>query len=294
MTRPLRIAYPGAFYHITTRGNEKKDIYKSDRDRKKFLAYLESATERYGARIHVYCLMSNHYHLLMETPDGNLSEIMRHINGAYTNYYNIKRGRSGHLFQGRYRALLVEVDEYAEELSRYIHLNPVKAGIAEKPEDYIWSSYQDYIGTRKSPEWLVQDFILSYFGKKEVTARRGYKAFCEKTLGQNIQNPLQEVIGSTFLGSPAFIDEIKSRYLGDLKADRDLPALNKLSSRPNIETIQDAVKKEFLEESEIRQASLYLCHHYSGRKLKELGEYFTIGESGVYYRRSGKRPKSPD
>jgi len=157
MTRPLRIVYPGAFYHITSRGNEKKDIYKSDRDRKKFLAYLESATERYGARIHVYCLMSNHYHLLMETPDGNLSEIMRHINGAYTNYYNVKRVRSGHLFQGRYRALLVEVDEYAEELSRYIHLNPVKAGIAKKPENYIWSSYQDYIGTRKPQQWLARD-----------------------------------------------------------------------------------------------------------------------------------------
>jgi REP element-mobilizing transposase RayT len=281
MTRPLRIAYPGAFYHITSRGNEKKDIYKSDRDRKKFLAYLESATERYGARIHVYCLMSNHYHLLMETPDGNLSEIMRHINGAYTNYYNVKRGRGGHLFQGRYRALLVEVDEYAEELSRYIHLNPVKAGIAKKPEDYIWSSYQDYIGTRKPPQWLVQDFILSYFSEKEVTARRRYKEFCEKTPVQNVRNPLQEVIGSTFLGSQAFIDEIKAHYMGDIKADRNLPALNKLSSRPDIETIQNAVKKEFSGESEIKQASLYLCHHYSGRKLKELGEHFTMGESGV-------------
>jgi len=184
MARPLRISYPGAFYHITARGNEKKDIYKNDRDRKKFLEYLESATERYGARIHVYCLMGNHYHLLLETPNGNLSEIMRHINGAYTTYYNIKRGRSGHLLQGRYRALLLDADEYAEALSRYIHLNPVKAGIVEKPEAYPWSSCQDYFGMRISPDWLHQDFILSFFGKKESTARKGYREFCEKRLGR--------------------------------------------------------------------------------------------------------------
>ena len=138
MARPLRITYPGAFYHITSRGNERKNIFKSQRDREQFLIYLESATERYGAKIHVYCLMSNHYHLLLETPLANLSQIMRHINGAYTTYFNIKRERAGHLFQGRYKAILVEMDEYAQELSRYIHLNPVRAGIAEMPEQYPW------------------------------------------------------------------------------------------------------------------------------------------------------------
>jgi len=127
MARPLRIAYPGAFYHVTSRGNEQKDVFKSQRDREKFLDYLATATERYGAVIHVYCLMSNHYHLLLETPAGNLSQIMRHINGAYTTYFNIKRKRSGHLFQGRFKAILVEADEYATELSRFIHLNPIRA-----------------------------------------------------------------------------------------------------------------------------------------------------------------------
>jgi putative transposase len=129
MARPLRISYPGAFYHVTSRGNEQKAVFKSTPDRERFLEYLESSVQRYNAIIHAYCLMDNHYHLLLETPDGNLSRIMAHINGAYTMYFNIKRKRFGHLFQGRYKAILVEADEYAEELSRYIHLNPVRANI---------------------------------------------------------------------------------------------------------------------------------------------------------------------
>ena len=117
MARQLRINYPGAFYHVTSRGNERKAVFKSKRDREKFLEYLETATLRYDAVVHVYCLMDNHYHLLLKTPSGNLPQIMRHINGAYTTYFNVKRGRSGHLFQGRYKAILVDADEYAKELS---------------------------------------------------------------------------------------------------------------------------------------------------------------------------------
>jgi len=123
MPGPLRIEYPGAFYHVTSRGNERKAIFKSRRDREKFLEYLESASQRYAAIIHIYCLMDNHYHLPIETPSGNLAQIKQHINGAYTTYFNVKRKRSGHLFQGRYRSILVEADAYAKELSRYIHLN---------------------------------------------------------------------------------------------------------------------------------------------------------------------------
>lgn len=117
MTRPLRIEYPGAYYHITSRGNERKNIYINKGDRERFLAYLKSAHQRYGAVIHAFCLMNNHYHLFLETPKGNLSQIMRHINGAYTNYFNIRHKRIGHLFQGRYKAIIVEADSYAGELS---------------------------------------------------------------------------------------------------------------------------------------------------------------------------------
>ena len=117
MARALRIQFPGAFYHVTSRGNERQPVFKSSTDREKFLSYLESATERYGAVVHGYCLLDNHYHLFLETPLGNLARIMQHINGAYTTYFNIKRQRSGHLFQGRYKAILVEADAYAKELS---------------------------------------------------------------------------------------------------------------------------------------------------------------------------------
>jgi REP element-mobilizing transposase RayT len=172
MARPLRITYPGAFYHVTSRGNERKAVFKSNRDREKFLEYLESATWRYNGVMHAYCLMDNHYHLLVETPSGNLPEIMRHINGAYTTYFNIKRARSGPLFQGRYKAILVDVDEYAKELSRYIHLNPVRAKMRSRPEEYRWSSYRSYIGDRKPPEWLYRDFILDYFAEAKPVAEK--------------------------------------------------------------------------------------------------------------------------
>ncbi len=162
MGRQLRIEYPGAYYHVTARGNERKDIFKSNRDRDKFLGYLQSAVERYGAIIHVWCLMDNHYHLLLETPQGNLSQVMQHVNGAYTNYFNTKRKRSGHLFQGRYKAILVEADEYAVELSRYIHLNPVRIVAVADPVHFRWSNCADYAEFRKPPDWLKRDFILEY------------------------------------------------------------------------------------------------------------------------------------
>lgn len=189
MARQLRITYPGAFYHVTSRGNERKAVFKSVKDKEKFLEYLESASERYNAVIHIYCLMDNHYHLLLETPSGNLSRIMAHINGAYTNYFNTKRQRSGHLFQGRFKALLVEADEYAKELSRYIHLNPVRAKMCDLPEDYKWSSYLSYVGKGKTPEWLKRDFILGFFGKKLTNAQKGYRDFVSKLIGQEYETP---------------------------------------------------------------------------------------------------------
>lgn len=194
MARPLRIQYPGAFYHVTSRGNEQKVIFKSQKDREKFLEYLESAVVRYGAVIHVWCLMDNHYHLLIETPEGNLSQIMRHLNGAYTTYFNVKRKRAGHLFQGRYKAILVETDQYAAELSRYIHLNPVKAGIVDKPEGYVWSSYRNYIGQAKTTAWLEAQYILSSFGSKITAAETKYRQFVEEKLEKPYDSPLQAVV----------------------------------------------------------------------------------------------------
>lgn len=282
MGRPLRIEYPGAHYHVTARGNERKEVFKSQRDRERFLEYLESAVKRYGAVIHAFCLMSNHYHLLLETSTGNLSQIMQHINGAYTNYFNAKRKRSGHLFQGRYKAILIEADEYATELTRYIHLNPVRAGMVERPEEYPWSSYCDYIGERKSHEWLKTGLILGYFGREAAGAERKYRKFVEEFIGKEYESPLNAAVAATLLGSAEFIQDITDQYLEGKQTDRDLPALRTLSHRPTIETIVQAVKGLIGEPTRLTEkASIYLCHKYSGAKLREIGDCFGIGQSAV-------------
>jgi len=282
MARPLRITYPGAFYHVTSRGNERKAVFKSNRDREKFLEYLESATWRYNAVIHVYCLMDNHYHLLVETPLGNLPEIMRHINGAYTTYFNIKRTRSGHLFQGRYKAILVDVDEYAKELSRYIHLNPVRAGMRPRPEEYRWSSFRSYIGERKAPEWLYRDFILDYFADAKPLAEKRYRGFVNELIGVEYKSPLSGVVSATLLGSESFVDFIKVKYIYGKKPDKEIPALKDLADRPSIEQISALVDTVSLKDAGLsRGVKMYLCRQYSGARLKAIGAFFGIGESGV-------------
>jgi REP element-mobilizing transposase RayT len=246
------------------------------------LSYLESASNRYGAVIHAYCLMDNHYHILIETPLGNLSKIMQHINSAYTTYFNLKRERSGHLFQGRYRSILVEVDEYAKELSRYIHLNPVRAKMVKTPEEYQWSSYSYYADKKKKPEWLYRDFILGYFGKRLSTSQRNYKEFVHSLVEKDYDSPFADVIYSVILGSPEYAQQIKDTFLKNKPQDRELPALEELIDRPDIDTISDMVDSLIQTDDRLaKQIKLYFCHKYSGLKLKEIGKYFGIGESGV-------------
>jgi putative transposase len=279
MARPLRIEYPGAFYHVTSRGNEQKDIFRSRKDREKFLGYLESTKERYGAVIHAFCLMNNHYHLLLETPAGNLSQIMRHINGAYTTYFNVKRKRAGHLFQGRYKAILVEADSYALELSRYIHLNPLRIGIVDKPEDYEWSSHRYYIGIAKAPSWLKTGFVLDTFGGKD--AEKKYLEFVNNGIKEECASPLKGVIASTILGSPEFVREKSQAHLGKIVTDRNYPAVRVLN-RPTMDEIINTVQKLIAEDDRLyRKVSIYFCHRYSGARLKELGERFGMSDAAI-------------
>lgn len=281
MGRPLRIEYPGAYYHVTSRGNERKDVFNNDKDREQFLSYLESSVNRYDAIIHAYCLMNNHYHLILETPSGNLSKIMQHINGAYTNYFNIKRKRSGHLFQGRFKAILVEADEYAQELSRYIHLNPVRANIVKRPEEYRWSSYLDYIGGRKRPEWLKTSDILGYFGNIEECLSR-YRIFVEDLHGKEYNSLLSDVVASTILGSENFVSKVTEEYIdGKQQQDRELPSARVLLTKPTIEAVLDGVKNSSIADKLQKNVTMYLCHKYSGAGLKEIGEKFGIKESAV-------------
>ena len=282
MTRPLRIEFPGAYYHVTSRGNERKDVFKTRKDREKFLFYLETATERYGAVIHVWCQLSNHYHLLLETPSGNLSEIMHHINGAYTTYFNVKRKRSGHLFQGRFKAILIEEDEYATELSRYIHLNPVRAGIVDRPEDYEWSSYRSYIGQTAAPKWLKTNLVHGYFANKVVVAQKKYRSFVDDLYDQEYGNPLQGTVGSSILGSEDFVETITATYLDVKDRDSNIPALQQLAVQPSLNAILCAVEAVFGSSiKESRQAGICFCHKYSGVNLRDIGRFFRVKESAI-------------
>jgi putative transposase len=282
MARPLRIEYPGAFYHVTSRGNEKKDIFKSRRDREKFLSYLQSSVERYGALIHAYCLMTNHYHLLLETPRGNLAEIMQHINGAYTTYFNVKRKRTGHLFQGRYKAIVVEADEYALELSRYMHLNPVRAGMVRVPQEHEWSSYISYVGIGAGLEWLKTDFILSYFGENRIESARKYKMFVEDLLKTEYESPLNSAVASTILGTPEFIAEISEKHVAGKQSDRSVPAVKELCGLHSLDEIVHSVNEVLIGQKKLaKKVSIFFCHRYSGAKLKEIGEKFGIGDGAI-------------
>ncbi len=278
MSRPLRIEYPGAFYHVTARGNEQKDVFKSRKDRQQFLSYLESAVLRYGAAIHTYCLMNNHYHLLLETPAGNLSQIMHHINGAYSTYFNVKRKRFGHLFQGRYKAIVVEADEYATELSRYIHLNPVRAGIVATPVEYEWSSYRHLIGMSETPNWLTTSFVLGYFGGAGTNDK--YREFVNDAINREGGSPLKKAIASTMLGNHDFVRELSQQHLGEKKADRNMPAVRVLN-RPGIDEIITAVAGVIKEATLAKKACIYYCHRYSGARLREIGARFGLSDAAI-------------
>jgi len=162
MPRAPRIWFPGAVYHLVQRGNNQKDIFKEDRDREWLLKTVKETKKEMEFKLYLYSLMDNHYHLIIETPEPNLSSGMRQINGVYTQAYNRRHNKTGHIFQGRYKALLVDIDEYAQELSRYIHLNPVKAGMVEKPHQYKWSSYRDYINVGSDPLMVDKQYLFLY------------------------------------------------------------------------------------------------------------------------------------
>jgi len=179
MGRPLRIQFPGAIYHITARGNNKQDIYHDEEDAELFLEIVEQAVERYGIIIHAYCLMRNHYHLLVEIPHGYLSEPMRQINLTYTKAFNKRYRKVGHVFQGRFKSKLIETDAQLLEVCRYIVNNPVRAGFAKRTADYSWSSYRQTAGFVDRQEWLTVSWVLGLFGESSDMAAYRYRAFVQ-------------------------------------------------------------------------------------------------------------------
>ncbi|MGE0826479.1 MAG: transposase [Candidatus Binatia bacterium] len=184
MTRPLRVEFPGAVYHVTARGDGREAIFIDDSDRRLFLEVVGHVLDRFAWQCHAYCLMGNHYHLLIETPEANLSRGMRQMNGVYTQRFNRRHARVGHVFQGRYKAIVVQKDEHLLELCRYVVLNPVRAGMVKRVQDWHWSSYRVTVGQTDSPSWVTTDWLLAQFGQRQAAAIRAYQQFVTEGVGQ--------------------------------------------------------------------------------------------------------------
>jgi REP element-mobilizing transposase RayT len=228
MARPLRMEWPGALYHITDRGNEKKAIFRDDEDRHRLLQYVAEGADTFQLCIHAFCLMDNHYHFEIETPRGNLSQAMQWLNTAYTVSFNRRHGRSGHLFQGRYKAAVVEKESHLLELTRYIHLNPVRAGMVARPEEYIWSSYLEYIAGRRRWMWLETEWALGRFEGTNAGARRRYRRFVEEGIFRELPDPLEQMIGGTILGSDRFMEKVQAHLLDHRDDPPAVTALKKI------------------------------------------------------------------
>ncbi|MEK6749131.1 MAG: transposase [Pseudomonadota bacterium] len=237
MARPLRIEFSGALYHVTSRGDRREDIFDDNDDRIKFLAILAEVVQRFNWICHAYCLMTNHYHLVVETPDGNLSKGMRQLNGMYTQASNRRHARTGHLFQGRFKGILVDKDSYLLELARYVVLNPVRASMVKHPGKYPWSSYRAMAGDAPSPGWLATDAMLAHFGHRRTEARRRYTEFVTQGISAGtIWAGLKQQI---YLGDEKFVTKMqkKAKVQGDAlsipRAQRrgPVPALSTLFGR---------------------------------------------------------------
>lgn len=285
MARQLRIEYEGAFYHITSRGNQRGKIFWDDKDRERLKTILERTKERYGYLLHGYVFMPNHYHLLIGTPRGNLKQIMQNINTSYTVFVNRKYHRVGHLFQGRYKAFIVDKDRYLIELGRYIHLNPVRAELVGRPEEFRWSSYRDYISIsdRKAGGLVDADETLDLFSNRRDIAIRRYREFVDE--GVRGRSPLEHATGS-IIGDEGFRERV-IKYLRVLPDKRAIPEIGRFREKQGVDEIVRGVAKYYgLAEVDLlrrrrrtegeRKVAVYLSKVLSGEKNAEIGSVFGI------------------
>jgi len=265
MARPLRLEFAGALYHVTSRGDRQDDIYEEDVDRIAFLQLLGDVCETYNWVCHAYCLMSNHYHLVIETPEANLSKGMRQLNGVYTQSFNRTHNRVGHVFQGRYKAIHVEKDSYLLELARYVVLNPVRAGMVRSAKDWRWSSYRQTTGQVKAQKWLNTEWLLTRFGKTKSKSIDAYKRFVSE--GKTQPSPWHQLRNQVYLGSEIFIETMNALIDGD----KDLSEIPSSQRR--------ALPKQLKEyEAMAKSRNEAICNAYKsgGYSLKEIGDYFGL------------------
>jgi len=290
MARPLRINYEGAVYHVTSRGNERKNIVIDDDDRRRFVKVLLDVVDQFGVVLYAWVLMDNHYHLLLETPKANLSLAIRHLNGVYTQGFNRYHKRAGHLFQGRFKSILVEKESYLLELCRYVVLNPVKAGMASHPRDWLWGSYRATAGEEECPKWLEADWILSQFGRGLEQARESYRGFMEGGIGRE-ESPWSELQGQIYLGGEGFLAGMQ-KHIKKRKDDREIPERQKRPTVLRWEGLLEGVANYYGVEAgelvkstrrpgEARRVAIFLSRRVLGLRLKEIGERFGLGYTGV-------------
>ncbi|HXH39784.1 MAG TPA: transposase [Thermoanaerobaculia bacterium] len=241
MARPLRIEFAGALYHLTSRGNERRPFFRSDRDRKAFLGFLGQAVRRFGWSLTAWVLMTNHYHLVVQTPEPNLSRGMHWLNSAYAGWFNRVHKRCGHLYQGRFKAFLIDKEAYFAEVLRYVVLNPVRAKMVERPEDYRWSSYRATAGLESAPDWLDLAAVLPLFGGEREPAQSAYREFvlakigCEDRLWEKLTNRL-------YLGTEEWIKSMRKRVEAKPRST-DHTRTQRAVGRPKMHVILGAVAK---------------------------------------------------
>jgi len=275
MARPLRIEFPGAVYHVTGRGNERKAIFRDDQDCKIFLNTLADVTLRYNWLCHAYCLMDNHYHLLIDTPDGNLSIGMRQLNGIYTQRFNKRHGRVGHLFQGRFKAVLVQKDSHLLEVCRYVVLNPIRAGIVQRAEEWTWSSYGATAGRTKPHPCLVTDWVISQFGSEKKIAKAGYRRFVREGIGaESIWNRMR---GQSILGEDEFIESFSDYVRGK----RQIPEIAKSQRFMNKPPLGEIFRPEVLGDRQKRDRGIGKAVFEHGYTQREVADYLRIHFTSV-------------
>lgn len=274
MARPLRIEFPGAVYHVTSRGNARADIFEDDNDHHLFLSILGQTVKRFNWLCHAYCLMGNHYHLLIETPEGNLSAGMRHLNGVYTQAFNRKHDKDGHVFKGRFKSVLVEKESHLLELSRYVVLNPVRAHMVERAEQYPWSSYLPTLGKTAVPLFLSTEWILGNFSASLAEARRLYCQFVKEGMAGS-ETPWEKLSGQIILGTKKFIQQAKE-MIGGREEIPEIPRTQRHVGRPAVADIFPAESKNTRQERNRLIRHAYAMHGYTLKEIAQaLGVHYT-------------------
>jgi len=262
MARSLRIEYEGAFYHVTSRGNHQSNIFDDDEDRQSFLKVFTDVVSQEGWICHGYCLMSNHYHLIIETPHANLSKGMRQLNGVYTQSYNRRHGKVGHLFQGRYKSIIVDAQAYLLELSRYVVLNPVRAGMVKDVSEWSWSSYRSMIGDDTTPDFLSVEMILSQFSEQKDKAKYLYAGFVAEGVGkESIWSNLTQQV---FLGHDDFVSTAKAKG----SFDNNIPRVQQLAPAKPLHAIADSHKT--------RNDAIVAAYQSGAYSYSQIADYFNI------------------